>query len=82
MLLRQLSYAIKNQLKAPTRGISCLSLVLYGRRIGSEGLDLFVIDVIFIFPRRQNICLSQDEKYLYRILFPAGQNIINEFPVN
>ena len=43
MLLRQLSYAIKNQLKAPkapykglwdemppTRGISCLSLVLYG----------------------------------------------------
>ena len=50
MLLRQLSYAIKNQLKAPkapylglwdemppTRGISCLSLVLYGIRIGSEG---------------------------------------------
>ena len=49
MLLRQLSYAIKNQLKAPktpywglwdemppTRGISCLSLVLYGMRIGSE----------------------------------------------
>ena len=34
MLLRQLSYAI-NQLKAPkapTRGISCLSLVLYGIR--------------------------------------------------
>ena len=37
MLLRQLSYAIKNQLKAalkaqmpPTRGISCLSLVIYG----------------------------------------------------
>ena len=45
MLLRQLSYAIKNQLKAPkapykglwdemspTRSISCLSLVLYGIR--------------------------------------------------
>ena len=33
MLIRQLSYAIKNQLKAPkapTRGISFLSLVLYG----------------------------------------------------
>ena len=53
MLLRQLSYAIKNHLKAPkasyqglwdemppTRGISCLSLVLYGIRMGSEGLDL------------------------------------------
>ena len=42
MLLRQLSYAIKNQLKAPkapSRGISCLSLVLYGTRTGSEGLD-------------------------------------------
>ena len=26
--------------KSPTRGISCLSLVLYGIRIGSEGLDL------------------------------------------
>ena len=41
VLLRQLSYAIQNQLKAPkapTRGISCLSLVLYGIRIGSEGL--------------------------------------------
>ena len=51
MLLRQLSYAIKNQLKAPkapylglwdemlpTRGISCLSLVLYGiRREVREG---------------------------------------------
>ena len=35
MLLRQLSYAIKTQLKAPkgTRGISYLSLVLYGMRI-------------------------------------------------
>ena len=45
MLLHQLSYAIKNQLKAPkapylglwdemppSRGISCLSLVLYGIR--------------------------------------------------
>ena len=45
VLLHQLSYAIKNQLKAPkapysglwdemppTRGISCLSLVLYGIR--------------------------------------------------
>ena len=33
MMLRQLSYAIKNQLVAkipPTRGISCSSLVLYG----------------------------------------------------
>ena len=41
MWLRQLSCAIKTQLKAPkapTRGISCLSLVLYGIRIGSEGL--------------------------------------------
>ena len=39
MLLRQLSYAIKNQLKAPkapTRSISCLSLVLYGIRIGGR----------------------------------------------
>ena len=48
-MLRQLSYAIKNQLKAPkapykglwdemppTRGISCLSLVLYGIRIGGR----------------------------------------------
>ena len=47
VLLHQLSYAIKSQLKAPkapykglwdemppTRGISCLSLVLYGIRIG------------------------------------------------
>ena len=47
MFLRQVSNAIKNQLKAakapyyglwnempPTRGISCLSLVLYGIRIG------------------------------------------------
>ena len=51
MLLRQLSYAIKNQLKAPkaprglwdemppTRGIFCLSLVLYGIRIGSKALS-------------------------------------------
>ena len=38
MLLRQLSYAIKNQglwdEMPPTRGISCLSLVLYGIRLG------------------------------------------------
>ena len=27
----------------PTRGISCLSLVLYGIRIGSEGLTLFLV---------------------------------------
>ena len=27
----------------PTRGISCLSLVLYGLRIGSEGLDNYKI---------------------------------------
>ena len=36
-MLRQNSYAIKNQLKAPkapTRGIPCISLVLYGIRIG------------------------------------------------
>ena len=45
MILGQLSYAIKNQTYSglwdempPTRGISCLSLVLYGIRIGSEGL--------------------------------------------
>ena len=55
MLLRQLSYAIKNQLKAPkapylglwdemlpTRGISCLSLVLYGIRIGSGDDDMLL----------------------------------------
>ena len=48
MLLRHLSYAIKNHLKAPkvpykglwdemppTRGISCLSLILYGIRFDS-----------------------------------------------
>ena len=36
-MLRQLSDAIKNQLKtskAPTRDISCLSMLLYGIRIG------------------------------------------------
>ena len=27
--------------KPPPRGINCLSLVLYGIRIGSEGLDLW-----------------------------------------
>ena len=48
MVLRQLSYAIKSQLKAPkapylglwdemhpARAISCLSLVLYGMRVVS-----------------------------------------------
>ena len=36
VLLRQLFSAIKNQLKAPKaiRGISCLSLVLFGVRLG------------------------------------------------
>ena len=44
MLLRQLSYAIKNQLKTPKNPyISCLSLVLYGIRIGSEGPDISLL---------------------------------------
>ena len=38
----------------PTRGISCLSLVLYGIRMGSEGLAQVVcayyLDVIQFFP--------------------------------
>ena len=46
MLLRQLSYAIKNQLQAPKAtylgalmgGISCLSLVLYGIRVPNRSL--------------------------------------------
>ena len=29
----------------PTKGISCLSLVLYGIRIGSEGLDLLTLNI-------------------------------------
>ena len=39
VMLRQLSYAIKNQLKAPKapyKGLSCLSLVLYGIRISGS----------------------------------------------
>ena len=34
-MLRELSYAIKNQLKPPTRGISYLSLNHFGIRIGA-----------------------------------------------
>ena len=34
----------------PTRGISCLSLVLYGIRIGSEGLDLHFIYIKGVKP--------------------------------
>ena len=55
MLLRQLSYTIKNQLKAPkapTRDISCLSLVLYGIRIGSKLTVLTFVVLLPLFPHR------------------------------
>ena len=61
MLIRQLSYATENQLKAPkapylgildemppTRGISCLSLVIYGKRVASI-LSMSTYHSVFIW---------------------------------
>ena len=47
----------------PTRGISCLSLVLYGIRIGSEGLDL----IILILVCRQVSHRREKMRSLYRL---------------
>ena len=79
MLLRQLSYALKNQLKAPkapykglwdemppTRGISCLSLVLYGIRIGGWlPLEMEYISSV------GNIILTVDLTHNMLLLIPA-----------
>ena len=59
MLLRQLSYAIKNQLKAP---ISCLSLVLYGIRIIKYFLTKLLKYFQFIDKKYQ-----AGQRYIYQI---------------
>ena len=79
MLLRQLSYAIKNQLKAPkapTRGISCLSLVLYGIRKCSEGLVTMKYFQVLEVVAREDQDVVEDGRVADDVLVVGGPMLL------
>ena len=80
MMLRQLCYAIKNQLKTPkaTRGISCLSLVLYGLRIGGFNLHKRLVSSILVI----TVIIKVHHRSIFRIIFGRNMKVSSIKPHN